>query len=173
MKKIYFLLSIICLIAFSSCKKETSTPPDFSEITVTDSSCIYISDVDTTDWTNDVVWTTQETNLLNFADTTIVITDSVEGFIQLSAACPNPSAGVFFLGVNTQRETKMKLVCVNTEMEVLYFTTRKFTGGPILTAYDFTGISAFRANENYRVYYAFYTSKGVLYYKGHGDLRIE
>ena len=172
MKTLYSFSFLLLIFFFSSCKKTTITPIDFSKITVADSSCIYIGDVDTTDWTYDATWTAQEISFMNFADT-ISITDSATGYIQLSAPCPNPNGGVFILGMNTERQCKMKLVCVNTAMHILYYTSRKFTGGPIVTAYDFSSLTAFHKNANYRFYYGFYNSKDSLYYKGHGDFRIE
>ncbi len=165
-----FIVAFIFFI--SSCKKDTSTPLDFSKITVTDTSCIYISDVDLTDWTSDAAWTTPETAFLNFADT-ILATDSTTGYVQFAAPCPNPNDGLFTLGVNTEKPCKMKLVCVNTEMQVLYYTSLQLTGGPVATVYDFRSNTAFHKNENYRLYYGFYNSKDSLYYKGHGDLRVE
>ena len=172
MKTFYRFSFFFCLLLFVSCKKTFVTPVDFSKITVADSSCIYISDVDTTDWSYDATWTAQETSFLNFADT-ISITDSLTGYIQLSAPCPNPNHGLFILGMNTEHQCKMKLVCVNTDMHILYYTARKFTGGPIVTVYDFRALTSFHPNKNYRLYYAFYNSKDSLYYKGHGDFRIE
>jgi len=172
MKSFCSLFFVLAVLLFSSCKKDNTTPLDFSKITVTDASCIYISDIDTTDWTKDVTWTTQELNLLNFTDT-ISVTDSVTGFVQLSAPCPNPNEGLFILGLTTERQCKMKLACVNNQMQLLYYTSRLFTGGPIITSYDFRSVSSFHKNENYRFYYGFYNSKDSLYYKGHGDFRIE
>ena len=172
MKKLSCFAFLLTVLLFSGCKKDNLSPIDFSKITVTDTSCIYISEVDTTDWTYDDNWTEQETNFLNFADT-IIVTDSVAGFVQVSAVCPNPNEGLFIMGINTQRQCKMKLVCVNNEMQVLYYLTRKFTGGSVTTSYDFRSLTAFHKNENYRLYYGFYNSKDSLYYKGHGDFRIE
>lgn len=170
MKTVYFFAVLLMLL--SSCKKDDSTPIDFSKITVTDTSCIFISDVDNTDWTYDAAWTIQEKSFLNFIDS-IVVTDSTTGYVQLSAPCANPNEGAFTLGINTEKQAKMKLVCVNTEMEILHYNSAKLTGGPITRAFDFRSNTAFHKNENYRLYYGFYNSKDSLYYKGHGDFRIE
>ncbi len=174
MKKLSCSAFLFSALFFSACKKDsTSLLYDFSKITVTDASCIYISGVDTTDWTYDDSWTDQETGFLKFSDTSVVVTDTATGYIQVDAICPNPNEGLFVMGVNTQRQCKMKLVCVNNEMQVLYYLTRKFTGGSVTTSYDFRSLTAFHKNENYRLYYGFYNSKDSLYYKGHGDFRIE
>ena len=172
MKTLHSFCFLFTVLLFSSCKKTTVTPIDFSKITVADASCIYISEIDTTDWTYDNYWSAQELSFLKFGDT-ITITDSVTGYVQLSAPCPNPNDGLFIVGMNTERQCRMKLVCVNTDMQILYYTSRKFTGGPIVTVYDFRANTAFHKNGNYRFYYGFYNSKDSLYYKGHGDFRIE
>lgn len=162
------------LIQFYSCKKEISSTStfDFSNFTVTDSSCLYISNVDSTDWTYDANWTAAETALLNFGDT-ISTLDSMAGYVQVSAACSNPSAGLFILGTDVQKACTMKITVVNNKLELLHYRAVKLTGGPIIHAFDFRFSGSFHKNENYRMYYGFYTSKDSLYYKGHGDFRIE
>jgi hypothetical protein len=172
MKPVYLSILFIVL-AFTSCKKTTVTPVDFSKITVVDASCVYVGEIDSTDWTYDASWTTQELAFMKFTDTSVVVTDSSTGYVQLSGACSNPNDGLFIIGMNTQRQCKMKLVCVNTDMQILYYNTRKFTGGPIVTSYDFRNNTSFHKNQNYRIYYAFYNATDSLYYKGHGDFRIE
>ncbi len=173
MKKLYAsLLSFVLLIQFSSCKKEVVTIFDFSQYTTTDSNCLYTGAVDNSDWTNDAVWTTKENSLMNFSDN-IVLTDSLAGYIEVAAPCSNPSEGQFSMGINTERQCKMKVVCVNTEMETLYFAARELTGGPVVTEYNFRSLTSFHKGMNYRMYYAFYTAKDSVYYKGHGDFRIE
>lgn len=174
MKKLStLLLASGLMFYFSACKKTAVTsPPDFSKITVTDSSCIYSGAVDSTDWTYDDTWTTQELALLNFTDT-ISVTDSTTGYVQVSAACPNPNHGVFIIGTDVQKQCKLKVAIVNTSMQLLAYNTYHLTGGPIMTGFNFAGSGSFHANENYRMYYAFYNSQGTLFYMGHGDFRIE
>ncbi|HLP50604.1 MAG TPA: hypothetical protein VK154_06940 [Chitinophagales bacterium] len=172
MRNILFIAFLAAVMLQAGCKKSTVSPYNFSKITVADNSCMYISEVDTTDWGYDAAWTTVEYNFINFKDS-VIVTDSLAGYIQVSAPCPNPSEGVFIMGLNTERQCMMRLACVNTEMQILYYTVKKLTGGPIVTAYDFRSNTAFHKNENYRIYYGFYNSKDSLYYKGHGDFRIE
>jgi hypothetical protein len=157
---------------FSSCKKDAVTAVDFSKYTATDSNCLFTGTIDNTDWTNDAEWSATENALMNFS-TSIATLDSITGYVVVSALCPNPGNGVFTLRVNTERECKMKIACVNTEMETLFFTTNKMAPGPNINSFDFTAITAFHKNTDYRMYYAFYTSKDSVYYKGHGDFRIE
>jgi hypothetical protein len=172
--KAFYSISVLLLLVcgFQSCKKDKSIYTDFNTITVTDENCIYIGDVDPLDWTYDANLTAQEHNFLKYIDS-IPSGDSTTGYILVSAACPNPNPGQFTVAVNTEKTCKMHLVCVNSEMQILYYTSRQFTGGPVTTSYDFRALTAFHKNENYRLYYGFYTAKDSLYYQGHGDFRIE
>ncbi|MBP6730877.1 MAG: hypothetical protein KA149_02395 [Chitinophagales bacterium] len=173
MKAFYYLLLLALLsTGFSSCKKDKSVFSDFELITEMDASCDTIGAIDPFDWTYDKTWSVQEEGFLKFRDS-IPSGDSVAGWVEVSPACPNPNNGQVFVGINTQRNCKMRMVCINNEQQIVYYTARKFTGGQILTGYDFRGLTAFHANENYRFYYGFYTASDSLYYKGHGDFRIE
>ena len=174
MKKLIplFFLPVIVLY-YSSCKKDTVVaPPDFSKITETDSSCLYNGNIDSTDWGNDANWSAQELSLLGFKDT-FPILDSTFGFVQVSAACNNPNNGVFIVGTDVQKECTMKVAVVNKQMQILHYNTYKLTGGPIIHGFNFAGNTAFHPNEYYRLYYGFYNFKDSLFYKGHGDFRIE
>ncbi len=175
MKNFYaFACFAFILIHSSSCKKEISSTStfDYSNFTVTDSSCLYVANVDSTDWTYDASWTTAETALLNFNDT-ISTLDSTAGYVQVSASCSNPSAGLFIMGTDVEKACSMKIAVVNNKLEVIHYRTAKLTGGPMMHFFDFQYTGSFHKNENYRMYYGFYTSKDSLYYKGHGDFRIE
>ncbi len=174
--KNFYALAVIAfiLVQSSSCKKEISstTTFDYSNFTVTDSSCLYTGNVDTTDWTYDATWTSAETALLNFRDT-ISTVDSLTGYVQVSAACSNPSGGLFIVGTTVEKACVMKIAVVNNKLELLHYRAVKLTGGPIVNAFDFRYSGAFHKSENYRMYYGFYNSTRTLYYKGHGDFRIE
>jgi hypothetical protein len=167
-----FLSVITSLLLLCSCKKDASFYYDFTQYTSTDATGNLIGQTDSTDWGYDNTWTSAESKLLSFKDT-LVINDTATGYIHLSSAFPNPSGGTFFIGVDTERECKMKAVFVNEQFQILHYLSRKFTGGPILTVHDFSGYTSFHKGKNYRMYYGFYNSKDSLYYKGHGDLRIE
>jgi hypothetical protein len=175
MKGLYaLLLSFLLLTGSSSCKKAALNTIDFTEITFTDSIyCGIIGEPDTSDWATDTAaWSAKENALLNFSDDLVII-DSVAGTINISAACPNPNDGHFRIIINTERECKMKIACVNTEMETLYFAANKLTAGANTAEFDFGALTAFHKNMYYRMYYAFYNSKDSLYYKGHGDFLIQ
>jgi hypothetical protein len=173
MKQLYaFILLLVVAAYLSACKKDTVTVIDYSKITLTDAQCNVTAITDSTQWSNDVYWTAFDSSLVKFTDS-ISFTDSLTGKVEVSPACPNPSQGQFIVGVNTERACKMKVVCLNTSQEVLYFNSQLLTGGPIIIGFDFRSISAFHTGQYYRMYYAFYTAADSMYYRGHGDFKIQ
>jgi hypothetical protein len=167
-----FLLIIFTVHLFYSCKKESHAGYNFTEITATDANGTSTGTTDTTDWGYDTNWSTAETKLLSFKDT-VKANDTATGYVQLSPVFPNPSTGIILMGVDVEKACKMKAVLVNKQFQILHYLSRPFTGGPILTAYDFTSLTAFRRGNYYRMYYGFYNANDSLYYKGHGDILIE
>lgn len=163
---------LLFIVSIASCKKEKAVVYDFSKYTATDINGNIIGTADTTDWTYDATWAAAELKLLTFKDT-IKVSDTTCGYVQLSPAMPNPTAGLFIIGTDTEKECKMKAVFVNEQLNILLYLSKKFTGGPIVTAYDLTVHSAFRKGNFYRMYYGFFNGKDSLFYKGHGDIRIE
>jgi hypothetical protein len=173
MKKIGFaFLSFVLLNAvLQSCKKEVVQVVDFTSITPTDNECRITGTFDTTQWNNSVLNRQTDTVLLVFGDN-IVITDSICGNITISPPCPNPSNGFFIWNVNPSRQCKLKVVCVNTAYDILYYNAYALNGGPITLGFDFRAQTAFRTDSNYRMFYAFYNSRDSVYYSGHGDIKI-
>lgn len=167
----YLLLSILVL-GLGGCKKEAANKLDFSNYTATDGNCNIVGIIDSTDWTKDNSWTAQETTLLSFADTLHSV-DTLTGYIEVSPPCPNPNNGVFILGVNSEYASKMKIAIVNTDMELLHYTSVLFTGGVTWIPFDFRNNSSFHKNAAYRIYYNFSNAADSIYYKGHGDFQIE
>lgn len=172
MKHALGILLLIGIVLNSGCKKSPESPINFSAITVTDTTCLYISDVDITDWGSDAGWATIEYNLISFKDS-VRISDSLTGYVQVSAICANPNDGHFSWQINTERECMMRMALVNNEMQLLHYEVKRMPGGPLTLNYDFRNNTSFHKNENYRIYYGFYNKKDSLYYKGHGDLRLE
>lgn len=166
-----FLLCV--LLSINACQKDSVNVIDFSEITPTDETGALIGQADTTDWTYDAAWTSRETALMTFNDTALNSSDSVMGAIAVSPAFPNANDGLFIVGIEPERQCKLKYVFVNSDFNVLNYGIRKLNGGPTFYAFDFRSNTAFDKGANYRMYYGFYNSKDSLYYKGHGDIKIE
>jgi len=173
MKHFYVLLLIAALL--SSCQKETvATAPDFSAHTVTDESGVITGVTDSTDWTYDDTWTQQEFALVSFKGTdTLATTDTLTGSIEVHPLFPNPCDSSFTLSATAEYPCKMKLAFVNADMEMLQYKFAILATGKNNFAFNFQSLTAFKNNENYRVYYAFCNFKDSIFYKGHGDFRIE
>ena len=173
MKKIVFaILSFVAVIAFlQSCKKTPVTIIDYTKYVATDKECRVTGTVDTTQWANNVLNRQQDTALLIFTDN-IVLSDSICGNITMAPPCPNPSNGFFIWNVNPSRQCKLKVVCISTAQDVLYFNTYGLNGGPISLGFDFRSQTSFRTDSSYRMYFGFYNSRDSLYYSGHGDIKI-
>ena len=173
MKKIGFaILSFALLIALlPSCKKYTVYIVDYTSYTPTDKECRVTGTVDTTQWVNRVLNRQEDTAFLIFSGN-ITTADSAAGTVSLSPPCPNPSNGFFVWNVNPQRQCKLKVVCISTAQDIVYYNAYALNGGPITLGFDFRSISTFRNDSNYRMYFGFYTSRDSLYYSGHGDIKI-
>ena len=166
--------ALVCaLVIIAACKKDEVFAPDFTTITQTDSSGVVIGSVDSTDWGYDAGWNGTEFNFLAFNDTSANSLNSITGTVMLSPPMPNPSRGLFILGLNPERQVKMKYAFVNSDLKVLQYGARKLNGGVTWMPLDLTTNTAFKKGEYYRMYYGFYNSKDSLYYKGHGDIKIE
>ncbi len=174
MKKISFAIFAFALLIalLPSCKKETTQVVDFSSYVATNDACKVTGALDSTQWTNSVLSRQQDTVLLTFADN-IVITDSVTGPIAINPPCPNPSNGFFIWNINSTRQCKLRLVCVNTALDVIYYNAYGLSGGPITLGFDFRTISTFKSGNSYRMYYGFYNANDSLYISGHGDIKIQ
>lgn len=170
----FSICTLLCvLFCINACRKDSANVIDFSEITYTDDTGALMGETDTTDWNFDAAWTTRETALLKFNDTAYNSSDTLTGAVAVSPAFPNPNNGIFIVGVDPERQCKMKYVFVDNEFRVLNYGIRKLNGGPIFHTYDFTALTSFKKGAFYRMYYGFYNSRDSLYYKGHGDIKIE
>ena len=174
MKKASAVLLLIAIVALllQACKKDIVRVVDFSKYTTTDNECQITGVGDTTEWINNVLNRSEDTALLIFADN-IFISDTQAAKISITPPCPNPSNGFFIWNVNPSRECKLKVVCVNTAGDILYYNAYGLLGGPITLGFDFRGKSVFHSGINYRMYYGFFNSRDSLYYSGHGDIRIQ
>jgi len=173
MKKIVFtVLSFFILLALlQSCKKNSVRIIDYTHYVATDKECRVTGTIDTTQWVNNVLNRAEDTAWLIYTDN-IVISDSVCATISMSPPCPNPSNGFFVWDVNPSRQCKLKVVCISTAQDILYFNTYGLNGGPITLGFDFRSQTSFRTDSSYRMYFGFYNSRDSLYYSGHGDIKI-
>lgn len=172
MKQFYlFLFAALLLTTFNACKKTPVTVIDFSKQTITDDEC-RVTSTDTSDWINTAEWTRLDSSVILFRDT-FNFNDTVVGKIHIAPICPNPSKGLFVWNVSPAEQCRLKVVCVNTKYDLLYLNSYLLQPEPVSLIFDFRGQTAFHPNNDYRFYYAFTNSKDSIYFKGHGDFRIE
>ncbi len=163
---------ILMFVLLQACKKTTVQVVDFSKYTQVNNACEITTIADSNQWTNNVLNRNEDTATLYFNDN-VYITDSVAAQVTVSASCPNPSNGLFIWQVNPTRQCKLKVACVNTSGDIVYYNSYGLGGGPITIGFDFRSLSGFKKNNNYRLYYGFYNSHDSLYFSGHGDISIQ
>lgn len=164
--------AVLFVLLINACKEESITPLSFSEFTRTTDSCSIIGTPDLTDFTNDLQWTVQEENVMSFKNL-LPGADSMAGILQVLPICKNPNPGTFNLRIFSEKTCKLKLAFVNYDMDILHYATLLQDSGEVTYPFDFSALSAFRRNENYRIYYSMSTAMDSVYYRGHGDFRIE
>ena len=174
MKTTGFVISVfVTLLALiPGCKKEITQVTDYSTFVATNNECQITGAVDSTQWGNSILTRQQDTALLVFADN-IYITDTVAGPITISPPCPNASNGFFIWNINPTRQCKLRLVCVNTSSDILYYNAYGLSGAPVTIGFDFRSVSTFHSGSSYRMYYGFYNAKDSLYFAGHGNFKIQ
>lgn len=160
------------LLITAACKEEQFTPLNFDAVTRTNDSCAILGQADPTDFTHDLLWTNQEESVMSFKNTQQGA-DSLAGNIQVLPICKNPSNGQFSFEIRCEKACKIKLAFVNYEMDILHYATFVQDSGQVNHPFNFVGLSSFRPNKNYRLYYSMSNSLDSVYYRGHGDFRIE
>ncbi|MBK7148700.1 MAG: hypothetical protein IPH78_07695 [Bacteroidetes bacterium] len=170
--RVWLFPAVLVVLLINSCKEEAFTPLNFSEFTRTTDSCSIIGTPDLTDFTNDPQWTAQEEKVMSFKNL-LSGADSMAGNLQVFPICKNPNHGSFSLGIFSEKACKLKLAFVNYDMDILQYATLLQDSGEVTYPFDFSALSAFRPNENYRLYYSMSTAADSVYYRGHGDFRIE
>lgn len=163
---------MLLIAILASCKKDVQQVVDYSAYVATNNECRVTGTPDSTQWTNSVLTRATDTANLTFADN-IVIVDSATGPIIINPPCPNPSNGFFIWNINPTRQCKLRMVCINTAQDIIYYNAFGLSGGPITLGFDFRTISTFKSGNSYRMYYGFYNANDSLYVSGHGDIRIQ
>lgn len=162
---------ILCFSILNiQCKKNNDSPViDVSQITSTDALGNILSQ-DNTDWTKDNNWTDKEQALFQ-APTSAQLVNTETGTVTIFPAYPNPVINQQFLTIKTSTITLLQIVIVDNMLSIKkrYFVLT--SGSTLSFAYLFDA-AIFTNNTNYRLYYGFYSLSDGLFYKGHGDIRI-
>lgn len=162
------LFAIVCLSAFLSCKKDKVIVYDFTQYTNTSDDGSIIGQIDSTDWQIHEEWNAAEKKLVSFNDT-LIVTDTLSGTFEISPGYPNPTQGIVVLGMNPERQSVVRIACVNTEFEIIHYQSARCNGGPTWMGINLTQTTSFKHNEYYRIYYAVLNNTDSIVYNGHGD----
>lgn len=163
----FLLISILHL----NCKKDSNAKIDVSAITETDNVGNTLSQIDNTDWIIDNMWTTDELALFQTPGSS-QLTNMEKAIVSIEPSFPNPSAGGFYFAANISKSTLVQIVITDNMLSVKdrFFATNKNINFYLLKLN--LDASKYPNNTNYRMYYGFYSMADGLYYKGHGDLKI-
>lgn len=166
-----WLAATLLFVLLNGCKKEPEVVYDFSIQTITDSVCNTITQ-DLTDWTYDQYWTRTDSLFVLFNDN-LPLSDTTTGWVRVEPLCPNPGSKSFTLKIHSTKPAKARFAIVNTDLEMVYYASGIVHGDTVIQKFDLNGYSSILPQQNYRLYYAFFNSKNQMYYKGHGDFRVE
>lgn len=156
-------------LTLAGCSKDKKSI-DTSRITPTDSFGSIIGASDETDWTKDNSWTSAEEALFKKPDLNLLV-GSATAAITFYPAFPNPCKYSFTVHLSASEPTFIETVVVDANLNVLFRNVQTTTAGQYVFSVNVADPS-FRANTNYRVYYAIYNESGLRYYQGHGDISI-
>jgi glucose/arabinose dehydrogenase len=174
------LRATVCLlltILLAGCGKDgppTLSPKiDVSEITRTDiSGNLLTTTPDITDWTLDDTWTVEELELMETPATAQLLNAEMAN-ITIHPGYPNPLANSFAFAFTASTPSFLQVVVTDDQLNVKLRHTRMANAGNNTLLFDASNTTDFVSKQHYRLYYAFYSAADGLYYKGHGDLRIE
>lgn len=169
------LLYLLPLLLLQCKKKEEAAAPEYridvSRYTMVDENGVVMGDVDPTDWTYDPNW--DAATLAIFAPPPAALLAGTDtATIRLFPVLPNPGNGDFLFAYSASRSTLLQLVVTDDRLQV---QLRSFV--PLANANTIyntrIGLPATVGTGNYRLHYAFYNAAGTIYYKGHGDIRVQ
>ncbi len=160
---------LVFSVAFG-CEKITPFSIDTSRITATDATGALTGETDASDWTQDNSWS--ETEKALFRADLVDLAGMEKAAIQMQPAYPNPCSDQTTLLFTTSLPTKMRIVVTDDKANKLASYSLQTDAG--LNAYiiPFSN-SIYQAGKSYRVYYGFDAPGQLLYYFGHGDIRLK
>ncbi|MBC6606359.1 hypothetical protein H8B13_05990 [Hymenobacter sp. BT188] len=169
MKKVLLLLFSIGVI--SSCQDKDDFSP-YEGIEYRDDVNRRQTQKDPSDWTLDNTWSNEEKKL--FADLEIDLNGLPQGGIQEISFYPNPVNPAYGVANFDYRKTAAsnfsgRCVIVDGNYKVLFNT--EIPPKSFGLQLPIFGGDKFEKGKIYRMYYVFYEGS-ILYYKGHGDIKI-
>lgn len=169
-------LSLVALFALlSACKKE-DTPKeaviDFGPgdgLSYRSSNNMPNGTQDPTDWTLDGPWNAREQAL--FQSLGLDVNGPARGSATISGAFPNPATTGVQFGYSIPGMAVQKIVIVDSNYRVITETSSANPSAGVQFIFDLTR-NGFQKGQRYRLYYVLYNGT-TLYYKGHGDIKVD
>ena len=159
-------------LVFGNCKIGNTPPPDTIYFGA-DEGISYRTDQnavagpqDPTDWTLDRNWIATEQSL--FASLGLDLNGLPQGAASNISAYPNPATTAATFRYDTPDAVSCQVVVVGNTYQSYYMRNFPTPARNLVLPLDLT---AFPKGQRYRVYYVLYTGNS-LYYKGHGDIKI-
>jgi len=168
-------LPILLLVALLGCSKSDSNPIiDFGPndgISYRSVSNMSSGTQDPTDWTIDGDWNAQEQNL--FASLGVNLNTSPQGSATyIGGAFPNPATSAVNFGYQTPGTALSKIVLVDNTYQVVATFDGPTTASTSYAIMLNLNNGNYKKGQRYRLYYVLYNGT-ALYFKGHGDIRVE
>ncbi|MCI1189638.1 hypothetical protein MON38_19620 [Hymenobacter sp. DH14] len=168
------VLVVLCsALAFGNCKLNNTPPPPDTIYFGADEGISYRTDQnvangpqDPTDWTLDATWNSTEQSL--FASLGIDLNGASQGTATNISAYPNPATAATTFRYDTPDAVSCQGIAVGNTYQSYYMRTFSTPARNLVLPLD---LSAFPKGQRYRLYYVLYNGS-KLYYKGHGDFRV-
>jgi hypothetical protein len=183
-KKLLVLLALAGLA--TACHKDDEEPTiDFGPnggYSTRDGSNLPVSQTDPTDWTHDATWTSTEQGFFSALGLALGGSPAQVG-TWYSSAYPNPvrvdGYGNFTVLATTGSQSttvpatvRVQLVIVDAKYKVLH-TADMPAGKAVTVALSFPA-AKYTPGNLYRMYYVVYEpTQKMVYYRGHGDVKVE
>ena len=168
-------LPILFLAALLGCSKSDSNPSiDFGPndgISYRNASNMPSGTQDPTDWTIDGDWNAQEQKL--FASLGANLNTSPQGSATyIGGAFPNPATNAVSFSYQIPGTALSKIVLVDNAYQVVATFDGPTTASTSYAIALNLNNGNYKKGQRYRLYYVLYNGT-ALYFKGHGDIRVE
>ena len=171
-----FVLSALCAtVLLTGCGKKIDFGQD-AGITMRDERNVPQGAGDPTDWITDGTWNKTERGLFHLAPA-VDLNGSQQGGVSGLSFYPNPvssaTRAAHFNSGTAQADMQLKLVFVDRKYKIIQEQDAQAAKGKNMLFALTLPADKFKADATYRLYYVYYGADGTLYYKGHGDIRID
>jgi hypothetical protein len=168
------VLAVLCsALVFGDCQFNKNPPPPETIDFGPDEGISYRTDQnvatgpqDPSDWTLDRTWNEPEQSL--FASLGLNLNGAAQGTASDISAYPNPATTATTFRYDTPDAVNCQIIVVGDTYQSYYLRTFSTPARNLVLPLD---LNAFPKGKRYRIYYVLYNGT-TLYYKGHGDIKV-